>query len=98
MLAIFWELSSEGLYQSSRKEKESCCPVFPSSTKRELGTTKKRDARAELLFCQSKPFAFLPYSLPSKLPSSLNSDAVRSRHFQLSFPTFTWYEGDCNGT
>ena len=32
----FWELSSEGLYQSSRKEKESCCPVFPSSTKREI--------------------------------------------------------------
>ena len=31
--------------------------------------TKKRDARAELLFCQSKPFAFLPFSLTS--PSSL---------------------------
>ena len=64
---------------------------------------KKRDARAELLFCQSKPFAFLPFSLPSpssllKLPCSLNSDAVHSRHFQLSFPTFNWYEGDCNGT
>ena len=36
MLAILWELSSEGLYQSSRKEKEGCCPVFPSSTKREI--------------------------------------------------------------
>ena len=31
--------------------------------------TKKRDARAELLFCLSKPIAFLPFSLPS--PSSL---------------------------
>ena len=32
--------------------------------------TKKRDARAKLLFCQeSKPIAFLPLSLPS--PSSL---------------------------
>ena len=31
--------------------------------------TKKRDARAKLLFCLSKPFAFLPFSLPS--PSSL---------------------------
>ena len=31
--------------------------------------TKKRDARAKLLFCQSKPFAFLPFSLTS--PSSL---------------------------
>ena len=31
--------------------------------------TKKRDARAKLLFCQSKPIAFLPFSLP--FPSSL---------------------------
>ena len=29
-------LNSEGLYQSSGKEKESCCLVFPSSTKREI--------------------------------------------------------------
>ena len=34
----FLELNSKELYQSSRKEKESCCLVFPSSTKRELGT------------------------------------------------------------
>ena len=27
--------------------------------------TKKRDARAKLLFCQSKPITFLPFSLPS---------------------------------
>jgi len=33
--------------------------------------TKKRDARAKLLFCQSKPIAFLPFSLTS--PSSLLS-------------------------
>ena len=31
--------------------------------------TKKRDARAELLFCQSEPIAFLPFSSTS--PSSL---------------------------
>ena len=31
--------------------------------------TKKRDASAKLLFCQSKPIAFLPFSLTS--PSSL---------------------------
>ena len=31
--------------------------------------TKKRDARAKFLFCQSKPIAFVPFSLPS--PSSL---------------------------
>ena len=47
-----------GQYQSSEKEKESCCLVFPSSTKRESCSgattakkcTKKRDARAKLLF------------------------------------------------
>ena len=33
---IFLELNSKGLYESSGKEKESCCVVFPSSTKREI--------------------------------------------------------------
>ena len=33
---IFWELNSKGLYQSSGKEKESCCLRFPSLTKREI--------------------------------------------------------------
>ena len=38
--------------------------------------TKKRDARAELLFCQSKPIAFLPFSLTT--PSSLlKGDVIR---------------------
>ena len=36
MLAFFLELNSKELYQSSEKEKESCCLVFPSSTKREI--------------------------------------------------------------
>ena len=59
-------LNSKGLYQSSGKEKESCCLVFPSSTKREIrhfhivvvqrrqrNVDKKapRAARAKLLFC-----------------------------------------------
>ena len=64
MLAIFLELNSEGLHQSSGKEKESCCLVFPSSTKREIShfhvivvqrrqrnVQKKHDERAKLLFC-----------------------------------------------
>ena len=66
---FFWELSSRGLYQSSGKEKESCCLVFPSSTGTRRSRaetakkcTKKRDARAELLianlnlllFCRSR--------------------------------------------
>ena len=33
---IFLELNSKGLYESSGKEKKSCCVVFPSSTKREI--------------------------------------------------------------
>ena len=32
----FLELNSKGLHQNSGKEKESCCLVFPSSTKREI--------------------------------------------------------------
>ena len=38
IFAIFFgiESSSKGLYQSSGKEKESFCPLFPSSTKREI--------------------------------------------------------------
>ena len=85
---IFLELNSKSLYQSSEKGKESRCLVFTSSTKREIGQSHvvvvqrrqrkvhkvKRDARAELLFCQSKPIAFLPFLLPSsssflKLPN-----------------------------
>ena len=36
MLAKCFGVDSRGLFQSSRKEKESCCLVFPSSTKREI--------------------------------------------------------------
>ena len=47
---------------------------------------KKRDARAELLFCQVKPIAFLPFSLTSlssllKLPCVNN---YRDRSITLS--------------
>ena len=61
---MFLELSPKGLYQSSGKEKESCCLVFTFSTKRDIrhfhvivsqrqlkNVKKKRDARAKLLFC-----------------------------------------------
>ena len=66
-------------------EKENSFAVFTNSVKQELELgsfkristtakkcTKKRDARAKLLFCQSKLIAFLPFSLPSlllKLPN-----------------------------
>ena len=39
--------------------------------------TKKRDARAKLLFCKDKPIAFLPFSLSS--PSSLLKFPVTSK-------------------
>ena len=85
---FFLELNSQRLHRSSEKEKESCCLEFTSSTKREINyfhivvvqwrqwnkCTKRHDARAKLLFCQSNPFAFLPLSLTSmkslfKLPN-----------------------------
>ena len=90
MLQIFLELNFKGLQQSSGKEKESCCLLSRPRQNVKLGSlisrcirattaekcTKKRDARAKLLFCLSKPIAFLPYSLPSssslrKLPKYL---------------------------
>ena len=90
------ELNSKALYQSSGKKKESCRFVLPSSTKREIRhfhvvcrattakkCTKKRDARAKLLFCQSKPIGiFTPFSLPS--PSSLLKLPInQGRHYCL---------------
>ena len=48
--------------------------------------TIKRDARAEWLFCQSEPVAFLPFSLP--LPSSLLKlpNIVMSRPGRSDYP------------
>ena len=45
--------------------------------------TKKRDARAKLLFCESKPIDFLPFSLTSpssllKLPYVTKNDNVQT--------------------
>ena len=63
---FFLESNSKRLYRSSGKEKESSL-VFTSSTKRRSRVvmakkcTKKRDARAELLFCQSEPIAVLSF-------------------------------------
>ena len=79
---FFWSGIYKRLYRSSGKEKESRCIMFTSSTNRKIkhfhvvvvqrrqrNVQKKRDARVKLLFCQSKPIAFLPFSLQS--PSSL---------------------------
>ena len=74
MLAIFLELNSKGLHQSSGKEKKVV--VFCSRPRQNVRQfhvvvvqqlaekcTKKRDARAKLLFCLSKPIAYLLFSL-----------------------------------
>ena len=68
MWAIFLELNSEGLYQSSGKEKESCCLVFPSSTKREIRhfhvvvvQRRQRNVQKSVMHVQSCCFANLTY-------------------------------------
>ena len=79
---ILLELNSKGLYQSSGKEKESCCLVFPSSTKREIShfhvvvvQQRQRNVQKSVIHVQScclanqKPVTSLPFSLTS--PSSL---------------------------
>ena len=79
---FFSELNSKGLYQSSGKEKESCCLVFPSSTKHEIRhfhvvvvQRRLRNVQKSVMHVQICCFvnlnllAFLPFSLPS--PSSL---------------------------
>ena len=60
------------------KEKENFCVMLTDSIKRAQSCnkakkcTKKRDARAKLLFCQSKPIAFLLFSVAvAKLDSLL---------------------------
>ena len=66
MLAIFFEADSKGLYQSSAKEKESCCLVFQSSTNREIRhfhvlvlQWRQRNEQKSLMGVQSCCFANL---------------------------------------
>ena len=102
----FWRTVPK--FKKRKRKLLSCVPVLNKTwnyalSRRSRATTakkctKKRDARAELLFSLSKPFSFCRSRCRHRRRSSLNSDAVHSRHFQLSFRTFTWYEGDCNGT
>ena len=63
----FWgELNSKGLYQSLGKEKESCCLVFPSLTKREIRhfhvvvvQSRQRNVQKSVMHVQSRCFANL---------------------------------------
>ena len=59
-------MNSKGLYQSSGKEKGSCCLVFPSSTKREFRhfhvvvvQRKWRNVQKSVMHVQSCCFAYL---------------------------------------
>ena len=66
MLVNFFGVDSKGLYQSSGKEKESFCLVFPSSTKREIGhlhvvvvQRRQRNVQKSVMHVQSCCFADL---------------------------------------
>ena len=78
------------LYQSSGKEKESCCLGFTFSKKREIryfpswscNDGKEMYKKAWCTFCQSKPITFLPVSLTSpwsllKLSNECSNITVR---------------------
>ena len=63
---FFLELNSKGLHQSSGKEKESCCLLFPSSTKREIRQfhvvvvqRRQRNVQKSVMHVQSCCFACL---------------------------------------
>ena len=63
---MFLEFNSKGLYQSSGKENENCCFVFPSSTKREIRRfhvvvvqRRQRNVQKSLMHVQSCYFANL---------------------------------------
>ena len=79
---MFLELNSKGLYQSSGKEKESCCLVFTFSTKRDIrhfhvivSQRQLKNVKKSVMHVQSCCFAFLQFSLtsPSSLPKLPNN-------------------------
>ena len=100
MLAYFF--GQEGLYQSSGKRKENGCLVFLSSTKREIrhfhvvvvqrrlrNVPKRRDARANLLFCQFRAVGFFCHSRCRRRRRCLSSLLLKHRlkYLQWSLPS-----------
>ena len=57
-----WILNNCNKVQKKKKQVVVLCSRPRQNVK--LKCTKKRDARAKLLFCQSKPIGCLPFSLP----------------------------------
>ena len=106
---FFWSSILKDCIEVQEKKKESRCLVFTSLKKREIRQfhvvvvqwrqtvkkgTKKRVARAKLLFCQSKPVAFVTFLLTSpwsllKLPNEASIDRNNcSRVWKLLL--FSW--------
>ena len=76
---ILLELNSKGLHQSSEKEKESCCLLFPSSTKREIRQfhvvvvqRRQRNVQKSVMHAQSCCFVNVNLLLSSPFLSPLS--------------------------
>ena len=93
MLAKFSGLNPKGPYVSLEKEKRNLCVVLTYSIKRTREIrmfhfavvqqrlrnvrTKKRDARVEMSFCQSKPIVFLLFAVAvAKTPYCCNPEIL----------------------
>ena len=75
-----FKLDSKGLYL---KKWLSCVHVLHSRVTRTKKCPKKRESRAKSLFCQSKPIAYLPFSLPS--PSTFLKFPILKIHTVINF-------------
>ena len=102
---FFWSWILKAVSELKKAESENRSLTLTSSKRRDNWAvsrrgrattskkcTKKRDAREKLLFCQSKPIAFLSFSLPPRRPwlSSLCKfvNSVRSfwTFFRVCYP------------
>ena len=90
---MFLELNSKGLYQSSGKEKQCCCLLFPSSTKREIRQfhvvvvqRRQRNVEKSVMHVQSCCFSNQNLSLFCR------SRCCRSRRCVNSLPVPPIYE------
>ena len=86
---MFLELNSKGLYQSSGKEKESCCLLLPSSTKREIRQfhvvvvqRRQRNVQKSVMHVQSCCFVLF-VSARSAEPTISGLRLTYSRRYKL---------------
>ena len=99
MLANVLKLNSKGLHQSSGKEKESCCLLFPSSTKREIRQfhvvvvqRRQRNVQKSVMHVQSCCFAYLNLLLflPCSLPSSSSLRKLPNKDLTIRQQRLQW--------